>query len=45
MSSRDAIEKLKKRIDFDFDGGIDVALNPVYQEIYPFLKLLETQIF
>ena len=38
---RDAIELLKKEnVDFDFDGEMqpDVALNPIYQEIYPFSK-------
>jgi malate dehydrogenase (oxaloacetate-decarboxylating)(NADP+) len=40
---RDAIEKLKKeKVDFDFDGEMqpDVALNPVYKEIYPFSKIV-----
>ena len=40
---RDAIELLKKEnVDFDFDGEMqpDVALNPVYQEIYPFSKIV-----
>ena len=40
---RDAIEMLKKeRVDFDFDGEMqpDVALNPIYQEIYPFSKIV-----
>ena len=40
---RDAIEKLKKeKVDFDFDGEMqpDVALNPVYREIYPFSKIV-----
>ena len=40
---RDAIELLKKgRVDFDFDGEMqpDVALNPIYQEIYPFSKIV-----
>jgi malate dehydrogenase (oxaloacetate-decarboxylating)(NADP+) len=40
---RDAIEKLKKdKVDFDFDGEMqpDVALNPIYQEIYPFSKIV-----
>ena len=40
---RDAIELLKKeKVDFDFDGEMqpDVALNPVYQEIYPFSKIV-----
>ena len=40
---RDAIEILKKEeVDFDFDGEMqpDVALNPIYQEIYPFSKIV-----
>ncbi|MBA1340401.1 MAG: malate dehydrogenase (oxaloacetate-decarboxylating)(NADP+) [Pelagibacterales bacterium] len=40
---RDAIELLKnKEVDFDFDGEMqpDVALNPIYQEIYPFSKIV-----
>ena len=40
---RNAIELLKKEnVDFDFDGEMqpDVALNPVYQEIYPFSKIV-----
>ena len=40
---RDAIEKLKKeKVDFDFDGEMqpDVALNPIYKEIYPFSKIV-----
>jgi malate dehydrogenase (oxaloacetate-decarboxylating)(NADP+) len=40
---RDAIELLKKKgVDFDFDGEMqpDVALNPIYQEIYPFSKIV-----
>ena len=40
---RDAIEMLKKeRVDFDFDGEMqpDVALNPIYQEVYPFSKIV-----
>ncbi len=40
---RDAIEMLKKEnVDFDFDGEMqpDVALNPIYQEIYPFSKIV-----
>ena len=40
---RTAIELLKKeKVDFDFDGEMqpDVALNPVYQEIYPFSKIV-----
>ena len=40
---RDAIDLLKKeKVDFDFDGEMqpDVALNPIYQEIYPFSKIV-----
>ena len=40
---RDAIEFLKKeKVDFDFDGEMqpDVALNPIYQDIYPFSKIV-----
>ena len=40
---RDAIELLKKEnVDFDFDGEMqpDVALNPIYQDIYPFSKIV-----
>ena len=40
---RDAIQLLKtKKVDFDFDGEMqpDVALNPIYQEIYPFSKIV-----
>jgi malate dehydrogenase (oxaloacetate-decarboxylating)(NADP+) len=40
---RDAIELLKtKKVDFDFDGEMqpDVALNPIYNEIYPFSKIV-----
>ncbi len=40
---RDAIEILKKeKVDFDFDGEMqpDVALNPIYQETYPFSKIV-----
>ena len=40
---RDAIEILRnKKVDFDFDGEMqpDVALNPIYQEIYPFSKIV-----
>ena len=40
---RDAIELLKKdKVNFDFDGEMqpDVALNPVYKEIYPFSKIV-----
>ena len=39
---RDAIELLKKeKVDFDFDEmQPDVALNPIYREIYPFSKIV-----
>ena len=40
---RHAIELLKKeKVDFDFDGEMqpDVALNPIYKEIYPFSKIV-----
>ena len=40
---REAIELLKKqKVDFDFDGEMqpDVALNPKYQETYPFSKIV-----
>ena len=40
---RDAIQLLKnEKVDFDFDGEMqpDVALNPIYQEIYPFSKIV-----
>ena len=40
---RDAIQMLKKeKVNFDFDGEMqpDVALNPIYQEIYPFSKIV-----
>ena len=40
---RDAIELMKKeKVDFDFDGEMqpDVALNPIYKEIYPFSKIV-----
>ncbi len=40
---RDAIELLKKEnVDFNFDGEMqpDVALNPIYKEIYPFSKIV-----
>ena len=40
---RDAIELLKQeKVDFDFDGEMqpDVALNPIYKEIYPFSKIV-----
>ena len=32
----------KKKVDFDFDGEMqpDVALNPIYREIYPFSKIV-----
>ena len=44
---REAIEKLKKdKVDFDFDGEVrDVALNPIYQEIYPFSKIVGKAMF
>ena len=40
---RDAIDLLKKqKVEFDFDGEMqpDVALNPIYKEIYPFSKIV-----
>ena len=40
---RDAIELLKKeKVDFDFDGEMqpDVALNPIYKDVYPFSKIV-----
>ena len=40
---RDAIETLKEeKVSFDFDGEMqpDVALNPIYQDIYPFSKIV-----
>ena len=40
---RDAIDLLKsEKLDFDFDGEMqpDVALNPIYKEIYPFSKIV-----
>ncbi len=40
---RNAIEILKnEKVDFDFDGEMqpDVALNPIYKEIYPFSKIV-----
>ena len=40
---REAIELLKKdKVDFEFDGEMqpDVALNPMYKEIYPFSKIV-----
>ena len=32
----------KEKVEFDFDGEMqpDVALNPIYQEIYPFSKIV-----
>ena len=32
----------KKKVDFDFDGEMqpDVALNPIYKEVYPFSKIV-----
>ena len=32
----------KEKVNFDFDGEMqpDVALNPIYQEIYPFSKIV-----
>ena len=45
---REAIELLKKEnVDFDFDGEMqpDVALNPIYKEIYPFSKIVGNAIF
>ena len=32
----------KEKVDFDFDGEMqpDVALNPIYKEIYPFSKIV-----
>ena len=42
LSTREAIELKKEKVDFDFDGEMqpDVALNPIYQEIYPFSKIV-----
>ncbi len=40
---RDAIELLRnEKVDFDFDGEMqpDVALNPIYKDIYPFSKIV-----
>ena len=40
---RDAIETLKEeKVGFDFDGEMqpDVALNPIYQDVYPFSKIV-----
>ena len=40
---RDAVEILKKRkVDFQFDGDMqpDVALNPEYEELYPFANIV-----
>ena len=40
---RDAIQMLKKeKVNFDFDGEMqpDVALNPIYKEVYPFSKIV-----
>ena len=40
---RDAIDLLKKeKVNFDFDGEMqpDVALNPIYKDIYPFSKIV-----
>ena len=39
---RDAIELFNQKVDFDFDGEMqpDVALNPIYKEIYPFSKIV-----
>ena len=39
---RDAIEKLKnEKVDFDFDGEMQPdVMNPIYQEIYPFSKIV-----
>ena len=40
---REAIDLLKKEnVDFDFDGEMqpDVALNPIYKDIYPFSKIV-----
>ena len=40
---REAIELLKsKNVDFDFDGEMqpDVALNPIYKQVYPFSKIV-----
>ena len=40
---RDAIDLLKnEKVEFDFDGEMqpDVALNPIYQDVYPFSKIV-----
>ena len=40
---RSAVEILKERkVDFEFDGDMqpDVALNPEYEELYPFAKIV-----
>ena len=40
---RSAVEILKeKKVDFEFDGDMqpDVALNPEYEELYPFAKIV-----
>ena len=40
---RDAVEILKeKKVDFEFDGDMqpDVALNPEYEELYPFASIV-----
>ncbi len=40
---RNAVEILKeKKVDFEFDGDMqpDVALNPEYEELYPFAKIV-----
>ena len=40
---RNAVEILKERkVDFEFDGDMqpDVALNPEYEELYPFAKIV-----
>ncbi len=40
---RDAIDLLRReKVDFDFDGEMqpDVALNPIYKDIYPFSKIV-----
>ena len=39
----DAVQILKeKKVDFKFDGEMqpDVALNPIYQDVYPFSKIV-----
>ena len=43
VPGKDILELLKgEKVDFDFDGEVqpDVALNPIYQEIYPFSKIV-----